>query len=165
MGRQIEKIVMKFTFLALEKVISKIMQEDIEAQALLGYFKDGHRVRLSVLGSPEVSVFEQRGNALHSYKRAELPSEVDLDIIFKCHKWIPTIVSGKCNLVESYNRREIVMRGNITEAVYTLAMIQGLLAYTMTSKRYIRNYGHAPNLKVSRAAMLAHVIFGRRSTI
>ena len=165
MGRRIENTCMKFTFLALEKVMNKNLQVDPEAQEVLKLFKDGHRVRLCVLGSPEVSVYEQRGNAINSYKRAELPSEVDLDIIFKCNKWIPAVVVGKYSLIDSYNRREIVMRGNISDAVYTLAMMQGVLAYTMSSKKYLKNYGHLPNRNISRVAMLAHIIFGRRATI
>ncbi len=164
MGRRIYNGRMKLGFIAMEKGMNRLIKDDPEVRAFSEKFVDGYRVRVCVCSSQHVTVVEKYKDQFYGFKASKLPSKVDIDIVFKSYKWIPEIILGKYGLMESYNNHQVVLKGNIAESIYIVHILEKLLTYSMSRKKYIKLNHREPERVMFRAAMAFHIIFDRRRT-
>ena len=159
---RIESAFVKVIFKVFEKGVNKLFLIDVDVAMQVASLPDNYKVRFSVFESTQVTVVENIRGVCYGFKGAKFPAVVDLDIMLKSWRWLPALMFGRKSLVDAYNKREIVVRGDIANAVLIIGIMEKIMGYTMSAKKYVRVYGHEPKLVVSRGVMLRYIVFGRR---
>lgn len=164
MKRTFFNIVTKFSFDYMSKGLSTLYKYDKKVKEQFDNIPSETNIRVSVYGTPNVLTIKKINDKVITYKKAEQPSSVDLEIIFKFSSSLPKILNGSNSITQAYNNKEFCVKGDLRYAMALVFSIERFMGYLLPKKRYKEKYNRDAVLVMPKIKMFNYLLFSRRVT-
>lgn len=156
LDRRIKKIQCRLRMLI--KALAYVKKHDPDTAELFAMLPKVCVIKMEVLNMGEVVTIVKDNNLIYTLRKGEFTKQEHLAIIFKNLKSLKNCVSGKYGLNRIFAEHNIMVRGDISNAVIFTQIINNVEYYVLP-RLITRKYLTKRRLHLSRTLLYLYVLF------